>query len=420
MQTTKNAIYAQSGGVTAVINASACGVIQAYRQNMDKIGKLYVANNGILGVLHEELIDTVHETDSDIELLRYTPGGAFGSCRYKLKSLENNRLEYERLIEVFKAYNIGYFFYNGGNDSADTCLKVSQIASELGYPIQAIHIPKTIDNDLVITDNCPGFGSVAKYIATSIKEAGMDLASMYKTSTKVFIMEVMGRNAGWIAASAGLASSCSAEPPHIILFPELVFNEAKFLNKVNDCTDKFGYCVIVVSEGIKNHLGELISSTGNKDVFGHEQLGGVGTIIADIISKKLNLKCHYAIADYLQRSARHIASSTDVEQAYKVGFEGVKYALVGHSAIMPYIKRISQEPYKWDVDYADLIEVANHEKFMPRNFIDEKGFHITQECRDYITPLICGEDYPQYINGLPNYVKLKNIKCKKILPDFKV
>ena len=420
MQELKNAIYAQSGGVTAVINASACGVIQAYRQNMDKFGKLYVANNGILGVLHEELIDTAHETDSDIALLRYTPGGAFGSCRYKLKSLENNRREYERLIEVFKAYNIGYFFYNGGNDSADTCLKVSEIASELGYPIQAIHIPKTIDNDLVITDNCPGFGSVAKYVATSIKEAGMDLVSMYKTSTKVFIMEVMGRNAGWIAASGGVASTNDAEPPHIILFPELVFDEEKFLNKVNYCIDKFGYCVVVVSEGIKNSTGELVSGTGSKDAFGHAQLGGVGTIIAELISKTLNLKCHYAIADYLQRSARHIASSTDVEQAYKLGFEAVKYALAGHNAIMLSIRRILQTPYKWDIDYAHLIEVANHEKFMPRNFINEEGFHITQECRDYIIPLICGEDYPQYINGLPNYVKLKNIKCNKILPDFKV
>ena len=414
----KNAIYAQSGGVTSVINASAYGVISACRENLDKIGTLYAAENGILGVLNENLIDTTHETNSDILALRSTPGGAFGSCRYKLKSLEQSRREYERLIEVFKAYDIEYFFYNGGNDSADTCLKVSQIAQSLNYPIKAIHIPKTIDNDLVITDSCPGFGSVAKYIATSIKEAGFDLASMYATSTKVFILEVMGRNAGWIAASGGLATNDASCPPHMILFPEVVFNEDEFLAKVQDTIKQYGYCVIVASEGIKNAAGGLLSDTGLKDDFGHAQLGGVASVLAGIISNKLHHKCHYAIADYLQRSARHIASKTDIEQAVAVGHIGVKLALAGHNAIMPYINRVSNSPYKWQIDYANLEDVANHEKFMPKNFIREDGFHITSECREYLLPLIQGEDYPTYTNGLPNYVQLKNIKLEKKLPPF--
>lgn len=413
----KNAIYAQSGGVTAVINASACGVITTCRAN-EQIGVLYAAQNGILGILNENLIDTNFETEEDIALLRYTPGGAFGSCRYKLKSLEQNRKEYERLIEVFSAYNIGYFFYNGGNDSADTCLKVSQIAQELGYPINAIHIPKTIDNDLVVTDNCPGFGSVAKYVATSILEAGFDLNSMFATSTKVFILEVMGRNAGWIAASCGLASKEIGEPPHIILFPEIQFDLKIFLNKVLDTVSKYGYCVIAVSEGVKLQESDLIDNSRGVDAFGHRQLGGISATLANIISNKLKLKCHYAIADYLQRSARHLASRTDIDQAYYLGAMAVKLALNKHNAIMPYIKRISQEPYLWEIDYVHLNEVANKEKYMPRDFIDEEGFHITKKCRDYIEPLIMGEDYPVYVNGLPQYVKLKKQLVAKKLPEF--
>ncbi|MCC2644235.1 MAG: 6-phosphofructokinase [Burkholderiales bacterium] len=415
----QNAIYAQSGGVTSVINASACGVITACLENSDKIGTLYAAENGILGVLHEQLIDISYESSADIAKLRHTPGGAFGSCRYKLKGLEQNRLEYERLIEIFRAYDIGYFFYNGGNDSADTCLKVSQIADELGYPIKAIHIPKTIDNDLVVTDNCPGFGSVAKYIATSICEAGFDLESMCLTSTKVFILEVMGRNAGWIAASSGLASSNESEAPHIILFPEIVFDEDLFITKVDTIVKMYGYCVITVSEGIKNKSGELISNSQQvTDDFGHKQLGGVAPIIADIVKRRLNLKYHWAVADYLQRSARHISSAIDVEQAYALGFTGVKLALIGHNAIMPYIKRISQEPYGWEIDYAPLTEIANKEKQMPRDFITQDGFHITNKCRDYLLPLIMGEDFPPFINGLPDYVRLKKHKVQPKLPAF--
>ncbi len=417
----KNAIYAQSGGVTAVINSSACGVIKACRENSGIIGKLYAAENGILGVLNEELFDTSLESDADIDALRHTPGGAFSSCRYKLKDLAQNRREYERLIEVFSAHNIGYFFYNGGNDSADTCLKVSQIATELNYPLKAVHIPKTIDNDLVITDNCPGFGSVAKYIATSVMEAGMDLSSMHATSTKVFILEVMGRNAGWIAASAGLASNSPDEPPHIILFPEIAFNEDEFIAQVKYSVDNYGYCVIVVSEGVKTSDGHLLSaSTTVVDEFGHAQLGGVAPKLANLVKARLGYKYHYAVADYLQRSARHIASRTDVEQAYCLGYAAVKLALEGHNAIMTSIKRVSQTPYLWEVGVANLVEVANQEKFMPRDFISNNGMHITQQCRDYIQPLIVGEDYPPFVNGLPDYIKLQNIKLAKKLSPFRL
>lgn len=418
IMTKKNAIYAQSGGVTAVINASASGVITACRDNSEHIGTLYAAENGILGVLHEELIDTSLESLDNVIALKTTPGGAFGSCRYKLKSLEQNRREYERLIEVFSTYNIGYFFYNGGNDSADTCLKVSQIAKELGYPLQTIHIPKTIDNDLVITDNCPGFGSVAKYVAIATQEAGIDLASMYKTSTKVFILEVMGRNAGWIAASSGVAGSDQSLAPHIILFPEINFVKAVFLAKVQAIVKEYGYCVVVASEGVKTADGKLLSSSDRVDAFGHQQLGGVAAKLAGSISQQLNLKCHYAIADYLQRSARHIASGVDVEQAYFLGYRGVELALEGHHAIMPYIKRVSQTPYLWEIDHAALDLIANKEKFMPRDFIDAEGFHITDKCREYILPLIQGEDYPNYVNGLPQYVRLNNHKVNKKLVDF--
>ena len=238
--TLKNAFYAQSGGVTAVINASAAGVIETARHHADKIGKVYAGRNGIIGALTEDLIDTSLESDAAIAALKHTPSGAFGSCRYKLKSLETHRAEYERLIEVFKAHDIGYFFYNGGGDSADTCLKISQLSETLGYPIQAIHVPKTVDNDLPITDCCPGFGSVAKYVATSIREAGYDVASMAKTSTKVFILEVMGRHAGWITAACGLASEAVGEAPHILLFPEVRFDEAAFLARVVACVKEHG------------------------------------------------------------------------------------------------------------------------------------------------------------------------------------
>ena len=416
----KNAFYAQSGGVTAVINASAAGVIEAARKNKLKIGKIYAGRNGIIGALTEDLIDTGKESKTAIRALCSTPSGAFGSCRYKLKSLDENRREYERLIEVFKAHNIGYFFYNGGGDSADTCLKVSQIAKKLGYPVQAIHVPKTVDNDLPITDCCPGFGSVAKYIAVSTREASFDVASMSKTSTKVFVLEVMGRHAGWIAAAGGLASDKDCEIPIVILFPEITFNKKKFLAKVKKCVKEFGYCSVVVSEGVKDAKGNFLADQGLRDAFGHAQLGGVAPVVANIVKDGLGLKYHWSVADYLQRSARHVASKTDVDQAYALGKAAVEFAVKGHNAVMPTINRLSNKPYKWKIGMAQLSKVANVEKMMPSNFITKDGFGITEKCRAYLVPLIKGEDYPSYKNGLPKYVRLKNIGVKKKLSNFKI
>jgi 6-phosphofructokinase 1 len=414
----KNAFYAQSGGVTAVINASACGVIETARKNTNKIGKVYAGRNGIIGALTEDLIDTSKESAAAISALRHTPSGAFGSCRFKLKSLEQNKAEYERLIEVFEAHNIGYFFYNGGGDSADTCLKVSQLSEKMGYPIQAIHVPKTVDNDLPITDNCPGFGSVAKYIAVSTREASFDVASMAKTSTKVFIVEVMGRHAGWIAAAGGLASTDDTPIPTLILFPEVEFDQKKFLAKVSAMVKRHGYCSVVVSEGVRWPNGKFLADTGLKDAFGHAQLGGAATVISGMIQSELGLKNHWAVADYLQRAARHIASKTDVNMAYAMGKAAVQFALQGYNSVMPTVERISNKPFKWQVGMAPLDKVANVEKMMPKNFITRDGFGITQKCRDYMEPLIKGEDYPPYRNGLPRYVRLKNVAVKKKLRKF--
>lgn len=421
MATPRNAFYAQSGGVTAVINASACGVIEAARQHQDKIGKLYAGRNGIIGALTEDLIDTSAESAGAIAALRHTPSGAFGSCRYKLKSLEQNRAEYERLIEVFKAHDIGYFFYNGGGDSADTCLKVSQIAETLGYPIQAIHVPKTVDNDLPITDCCPGFGSVAKYVAVSVLEASFDVASMCKTSTKVFVLEVMGRHAGWIAAAGGLASTGQCELPVVILFPEVEFNQEKFLAKVDALVKQHGYCSVVVSEGVKMPDGRFIAESGLKDAFGHAQLGGAAPVIANMVKDGLGYKYHWAVADYLQRAARHVASATDVEQAYALGKAAVELAVSGENAVMPTIVRQSDSPYQWEIGTAPLKEVANIEKKMPDHFISTDGFGITAACRAYLQPLIAGEDYPPYQDGLPQYVRLKNEGVpRKIKAEFRL
>ena len=414
-----NAFYAQSGGVTAVINASAAGVIETARQHKDKIGKVYAGRNGIIGALTEDLIDTSKETKAAIAGLAHTPGGAFGSCRYKLKGFEENLAEYERLIEVFKAHDIGYFFYNGGGDSADTCHKISQLSQKMGYPIQAIHVPKTVDNDLPLTDCCPGFGSVAKYVAVSTKEAALDVESMAKTSTKVFILEVMGRHAGWIAAAGGLAGSGkNGEPPHIILFPEVAFDQKAFLAKVKQSVDKYGYCVIVASEGVRNKAGDFLAEAGTVDAFGHKQLGGVAPYLAELVKGKLGYKYHWALADYLQRSARHIASETDLKQAYAVGKAAVEMAIKGANAQMVAIKRTSDKPYRWKLEAAPLSKVANVEKFMPKSFITKDGFGITASCRKYLEPLIKGEAYPPYKDGMPKYVTMKKVAVKKKLPPF--
>lgn len=403
----KNILYAQSGGVTAVINASACGVIQTARQS-NLFGKVFAARNGILGVLNEELIDTSLESDEAIKALKYTPGGAFGSCRYKLKSIIDDRAQYERLIEVFVAHDIGYFFYNGGGDSQDTAYKVSQISETLGHPITCIGIPKTIDNDLALTDNCPGFGSVAKYVAISMREAGYDIAAMASSSTKVFIMEVMGRHAGWIAAATGLAHEHPLDAPHIILFPERKLDKTAFLAKVKHTVETIGFCTITVSEGVKDELGNFLSDVGSLDAFGHKQLGGVAPVIAQMVKENLGYKYHWAVLDYLQRSARHIASQVDVDQAYALGKAAVELAAQGKHALMPTIIRESDNPYRYRIGEANLKDVANHEKLMPDNFITPDGFHITEHCRDYIAPLIQGEAYPPYKQGLPDYVRLKN------------
>jgi 6-phosphofructokinase 1 len=411
----KNAFYAQSGGVTAVINASAAGVIETARQHRTRIGKVYAGRNGIIGALREELIDTSKESKAAIRQLISTPSGAFGSCRHKLQSLEENPAEYQRLIAVFKAHNIGYFFYNGGGDSADTCLKVSQLSQAMGYPLQAIHIPKTIDNDLPLTDNCPGFGSVAKYVAISTREAALDVASMCETSTKVFILEVMGRHAGWIAAAAGLAGEREGDAPHIILFPEIAFDRQKFLARVKRCVKRHGYCVIVASEGAHYKDGTLLAGSSQTDAFGHHQLGGLAPTLATMVKSELGFKYHWAVADYLQRSARHIASTTDVEQAYAVGAAAVKFALQGKNAIMPTIVRGKGKRYNWSIGEASLKKVANQEKMMPRNFITRDGFAITEQAREYLLPLIRGEAYPDYSNGLPKYVRLKNVAVPRKL-----
>jgi ATP-dependent phosphofructokinase / diphosphate-dependent phosphofructokinase len=416
----RNAFYAQSGGVTAVINVSGQAVIETARKYPKKIGKVYAGRNGIIGALVEELIDTSKEPAANIKAMGHTPAGAFGSCRYKLKSVEHNRREYERLIEVFKAHDIGYFFYNGGGDSADTCLKISQLSESMGYPLIAVHVPKTVDNDLPITDCSPGFGSVAKYVAVSMLEAGLDVASMSKTSTKVFVLEVMGRHAGWIAAATGLAANADMPAPQIILFPEITFEPKKFLARVDEIVKRDGYCAIGVSEGIRGADGKFVAESGLVDAFGHSQLGGVAPVIADLVKRELKYKNHWAVADYLQRAARHIASKTDVEQTYALGKAAVEFAVKGMNGVMPAIRRKSSKPYKWDIIAAPLTDVANHEKKMPRDFITADGFHITQKCRNYLQPLISGEAYPPYADGLPKYVRLKNVAVKKKLGKFEL
>ena len=416
----RNAFYAQSGGVSAVINASACGVIETALRS-PRIGRVYAGRDGIVGALTEDLIDVGRESAATLRALRHTPAGAFGSARFKLKGIEQNRAEYQRLIEVFRAHDIGYFFYNGGNDSMDTALKVSQIGAALGFPITCVGVPKTVDNDLPHTDCCPGFGSVAKYVAVSTREAALDVASMARTSTKVFVLEVMGRHAGWIAAAGGLAGRGPDEPPHIILFPEVPFEQQKFLERVRACVTGHGYCVIVVSEGAAYPDGRFLAEAGTKDAFGHTQLGGVAPVVANMVREALGYKHHWAVADYLQRAARHIASRVDVEQAYAVGRAAVQLALKGVNAVMPTIVRKSSRPYRWVIGHVPLGEVANQEKKLPPAYIREDGFGITQACRRYLEPLIAGEAYPPYRNGLPDYVRIKGVSVRrKLATGFKL
>ncbi|HEX8739856.1 MAG TPA: 6-phosphofructokinase [Casimicrobiaceae bacterium] len=418
--TRRNAFYAQSGGVTAVINASAAAVIETARRHRTRIGRVYAGRNGIIGALTEDLIDTGREPARAIAALKHTPAGAFGSCRYKLGALEGQRAQYERLIDVFRTHDIGYFFYNGGNDSADTCLKVGEVARTLGYPLAAIHIPKTVDNDLAVTDNCPGFGSVAKYVATSMREAAFDVASMARTSTRVFVLEVMGRHAGWITAAVGLAGDDATPIPLVLLFPEIAFDEAAFTAAVRERTERFGYCCIGVSEGLRDAGGQLLAEAGTRDAFGHAQLGGVGPLVAKLVKDRLGYKYHWAVADYLQRAARHLASKTDVDQSYAVGKAAVELAIAGMSAVMPTIVRVSDRPYRWKIGTAPLAKIANREKMLPRAFITADGFGITAKARAYLAPLIRGEVPPPFRNGLPQYVRLKNAAVPKKLAAFEV
>ena len=419
--TRRNAFYAQSGGVTAVINASACGVIQTARQHKRSIGRVYAGRNGIIGALTEDLIDTGRESSRAIAALMHTPAGAFGSCRYKLAGIDRDKAQYERLLDVFRAHDIGYFFYNGGNDSADTCLKVSQMAARLDYPLIAVHVPKTVDNDLAVTDCCPGFGSVAKYVATSMREAAFDVASMAKTSTRVFVLEVMGRNAGWITAAVGLADDADTPIPLLLLFPEIAFDEAKFLARLDAKVVQFGYCCVGVSEGLRDSQGKLLAEAGTKDAFGHAQLGGVGPMIAALVKEKLGHKYHWAVVDYLQRAARHLASKTDLEQAYAVGRAAVELAVRGKSAVMPAIVRTSDKPYRWKIEAAPLDKVANVEKKLPRDYISADGYGITAKARAYLSPLTRGEAFPPFRDGLPQYVRLKNVAvAKKLTTSFSV
>ena len=410
----KNAFYAQSGGVSAVINASACGVLETARQHSEEIGTVYAGRNGIIGALTEDLIDTSVEFEAAIAALKHTPGAAFGSCRYKLTSIYEHRAQYERLIEVFRAHDIAFFFYNGGGDLQDTAYKVSQIGAGLAYPIVCVGIPKTVDNDLPITDCSPGFGSAAKYLATSTREAAFDVISMSRTSTKVFVLEVMGRHAGWMTAACALAAERKGDAPQVLLLPEVVFDEKRFLAQVEEAVGRYGHCVIAVAEGVKGPDGEFLASSG-KDAFGHAQLGGVAPIITNLISGKIGYKCHWGVPDYLQRSGRHIASETDVQQAYAVGRAAVEFAIAGKNAVMPAIRRLSDEPYRWDIIEAPLSEVANKEKSLPRDFISADGFGITEAARRYLAPLIVGEAYPPFKHGLPDYVKLQNVAAPKRL-----
>jgi 6-phosphofructokinase 1 len=416
----QNALYGQSGGVTAVINASACGVIEGVRHQKHAIGKLFAARNGIIGALNEDLIDTTGMSDEAVAALRHAPAGAFGSCRFKLKDFESDRRLFERLIDVCNAHEIGYFFYNGGGDSADTCIKISQFAESVGYPLQAILIPKTIDNDLSGTDTCPGFGSVAKYVAVSTREASFDVRSMSRSSTKVFVFEVMGRHAGWIAAAGALASDENNDLPIAIVFPEIAFDRTRFIAKVKALVDSYDYCTVIVSEGARQADGRFLAEQGTSDAFGHTQLGGAAPVVAGMLSSALGYKCHWAVADYLQRSARHVASRTDVDQAYTVGKAAVEMAIAGENAMMPAIVRTCGEPYTWTIGMVPLADVANVEKLLPRVFISADGFGITDACREYLLPLIEGEDYPPYKNGLPSYATLKYRCVPKRLGPFEI
>lgn len=414
--TARNVLYAQSGGVTATINASACGLIETARRHRSRIGRIYAARNGIIGALTEDLIDTTAEPPSAIRALLHTPGGAFGSCRFDLSPLPQGHAQYRRLIEIFRAHDIGYFFYNGGNGSAETAHLIATILPRMGYPVTSIAIPKTIDNDIVHSDSSPGFGSVAKHVATSLREAMADLASMANSSTKVFVMEVMGRHTGWIAAACGMAQDANADGPLLLLVPEITFNRNRFIAAVRTRIARYGYCAVAVAEGICLADGRRLTQAGDDGIPAHDQLGGVAPLIAGMIRNALKVKVHWSVLDYVQRAARHIASRTDVDQAYAVGRKAVAYALHGLTNVMPVIVRTSDQPYRWQVAPKPLTGIMNREKRLPRTFLTADGYRLTARARRYFAPLIRGEAWPPFENGLPVHAKLRLQPVQRRMP----
>lgn len=417
-----NLFYAQSGGMTAVINATAAGVMQAAHDARAEIGRVYAGCNGILGALREELVDLSAETAATRRALRQTPGGAFGSSRYALGTPDSQPANYARLIDVFRAHDIRWFLYNGGGGSAGTSAHVAEAARRAGYPLGVIHLPKTVDNDMAGTDFSPGFGSVAKYTAVGVQEAALDVASMCATSTQVFVMEVMGRHAGWIAAAAALAQAPDGSgAPHILLLPEVPFDAARFLAAVEATVAREGYCVVVTAEGLAVHNPAPAPAADGEH--GKDRLnvhtGRAAPFLADLVSRRLGLRCHFAVSDYLQRSARHIASAVDVEQAFQVGVAAVQMALAGEHRVMAGLRRHGTGAHpRWDIVPVSLAKVAGREVVLPKKFIRRDGFGITPACRAYLLPLIQGEDYPRYQGGLPVAARPRLRRVAPLLPPW--
>ena len=396
-----NALYAQSGGMTAVINATACGVIETARRYPKQIGTVYAACNGILGVLREELVDTVCLGPGELIGMRQTPGGVFGSCRFDLDDETDNRAQYDRLFEVFTAYGIGTFFYNGGNGSMHTALQIDRAARARGFELSVIGVPKTVDNDIVGSDCCPGYGSAIKYLASSMREASIDLASMSSRRGRVFVLEVMGRNAGWLAAGCGLAADRPEAAPQLILVPEVRYDKARFLAAVKAQVERQGHCSIVAAEGVLDGDGSALAQVGSDGRY--VQLGGSGSVVAGHVQQELGYKAHCAVTDYLQRAARHLASATDDAQAYAVGAAAVEAAVAGESSVTTAVERLSTSPYCWRVGTVALEQVANLERLLPAEFIREDGMHVTPAFREWALPLIAGEATPSFLDGLPRY-----------------
>ena len=410
-----NLLYLQSGGVSSVINVSACGVLEEAYRHSQLITGIYSAAFGIHGLLNEEIYDVTNLNKETLRAIRCMPGGVFGSSRHRIVDAHEDDSEYQRLLNIFRAHGISCFLYNGGGGSMAAAEKIADYCRTLNFPISCIGIPKTIDNDMEQTDNCPGYGSVAKFTATTTREAGLDVASTYTSSTKVLLMEVMGRHAGWIAAAAGLAQQEVDDPPHLIIFPERPLNKKDFLNKVDECVKRIGYCVVIVAEGARGEDGEYINA--NVTSSGHRQLGGAAMVLAILIKELLGYKYHCVISDYLQRSARHLSSQVDVEHAYAVGSAAVRYALAGKDCVVPMITRISSSPYKWKINEVSLKVVANKEKFLPQSYISKDGYGISDTAREHILPLIQGEAYPIYQDGLPQMTRHRfPLLTKKLLP----